>query len=423
MYAKLFPVSKLEVLFRKYIASNLLSFTNESNPKKIVAYLNAFGAYKSFFYIPREMKRMHEIMVYIKDLLKIIVNKNWDVALVTFLNYINNSVIVGDTLRNLIAYSYEKAIENGNLSMVTLLYEKFDNFRDWLIELAIYYHKYDILKYLLSVPDFRKKSNIDRAHIIVGILEERMPYNQDLIDYLQKILPPGFEDVFTTQIVSQMIWNKMPINKIEEVLDTLRPAIIANPTILQKLMKNALLSKNSEAVNLLINTGTNVNNLDIIMIAIQSKSPDLVRIIMDHGADPSINIVGVLYVLAEVMEYKDDALFHELFYLLTRNLNIHMDNDVIYRKLVQYEPGLLMELLKREPEYTDIDLILLQLINARIRDITDDKRYFNKDIYESLMSKLAHLKQYILSRTASKEESEDESNAESGEESEDSGTE
>lgn len=398
IYRRLFPIDKLEIMYKRDIASELPEI-DASNVEDIIStYLSVFIVNKLLYVVPIELLekgQLYELTQYINKKLDLIINRsNWDIALVNFLNYLKKDVKTDDRFRSFLEYAYISAIDKDNLFIVQVLDNNFDTHPNDFIGRSVDGKNYDITKYLLSLPDFQQSDDKD---FIISYITQHSNYNEDLINYLHSVIGPELEDTFNKYLLSAMLMYKRPIDEILTLLGKLRPAFIADPTILKNAMVEAIQIENLNVIKLLFNYGVQVTDLDFLEAAITTHNIDIIKFLLSHGADPTIDIGDVLLVLTEGFSYNEDHAYREIFNLLTENIDIHIDNDTIYKTLVEDSPGLLLDLLKQEPHYTDVDQELLNLIDER-RKIVSKAIYLDKKTILSQVSLLDALEEYILSR-------------------------
>src|SRR5581483_10190672 len=147
-----------------YIASQPPDLSGKTDMQKITSYLDAYTEYKLLFYMPTPTKNVYKV---IREKLRNIINNDWDIALVTFLDYINKDLKNNREFYRLIGFAYTEAIEKGRLHLIEILYQKYDMLHAmFLISKAAKYKQYDIVEYLLSLPEFQNESLIDRGLVI-----------------------------------------------------------------------------------------------------------------------------------------------------------------------------------------------------------------------------------------------------------------
>src|SRR5581483_6734513 len=122
IYARSFPLDKLERLFKTYIASQPPDLSGKTDMQKITSYLDAYTEYKLLFYMPTPTKDVYKV---IREKLRNIINNDWDIALVTFLDYINKDLKNNREFYRLIGFAYTEAIEKGRLHLIEILYQKY----------------------------------------------------------------------------------------------------------------------------------------------------------------------------------------------------------------------------------------------------------------------------------------------------------
>lgn len=413
IYIKLFPIDKLEILYRKYIASKLLDYTDKTRIQIITNYLDAYAQYKLLFYTATGYGTRIESVV--KSKLDFIINNGWDIALITFMKYVQKSLENNESsFIYLINNAYKSAVAADNIDAIKFLYNVYDNFSNDVIIKAASLKKYDIFEYLLTLPEFINENHQTRAYII-ETAARFSEYDSRIMNIIGKSISDDLRTTYNSILVLTMIMHKQSIVEIENLLDILQPEMNADPEIGIYLMRGALESSNLEAATLLLNYGVNVDDAAIIQSAIESQNSDVLRFIMRHGADPSYDINMTLDLLTSNTNNVDEL--SERFDILTQNSDIHVDNDLVYLKLVEYAPKLLLILLKREPTYTSADSDLLENIRYRIGALNRSKELHKiaEEKYNKRMADLRALEDYILSRT-SPEESESEHSE--GEESE-----
>ena len=160
-----------------------------------------------------------------------------------------------------------------------------------------------------------------------------------------------------------MIEKNYSVDEIRKILDKLAPVIINQPGLIKEAQEIALYTNNLIVAQLLIDYGADITADDeSLLAAISSGNPEVVQFALKHGVDPTNDIREAIKTLADVA-YNDRKIFRPIFELLTQNIDIHIDDDVIYKLLVSYEPQLLLELIQKEPNYTKVDKHLIEIID------------------------------------------------------------
>lgn len=399
-YVKLFPLDKLDILYRKYIASKLPNDNDKTIIQTITSHLETYAQYKQLFYIPISIDiDSGNVYTILSNNLRLIIRNKWDVALMIFMQDIHElSKDSVDFFKILLDSAYSSAITTNNIDALKFIYNSYDNFRKKIIVEAAEKKKYDIFEYLLTLPEFENEDIQGRAWVISDAAKDSQ-YDPRIVNIINESVSSDLSHVVSQISLSVMIIDKKPIFKIREILDQLQPEMNMDIDIGIDLMNIALESNNLQVAKLLLNYGVDIDDVTIIRHAIMSGNTNVIRFVIDHGADPSPDIETLLDTLLNYVDNIDELT--ERFDILFRNLDIHMDNNIIYMDLLAYAPDLLLILLKREPTYTSIDSELLEEANYAIDSLNNARqsKKVTEKRYNRLMNGLQALKTYILSRT------------------------
>jgi hypothetical protein len=139
--------------------------------------------------------------------------------------------------------------------------------------------------------------------------------------------------------------------------------------------------------------------------AIVSGQMEGIRFALERGANPLNNIDDIIDALEETIleDNYNEKLCEEMFNLLMKNVDIRTNRDKIYICMVTCSPTLALKLLKDDPDYTDIDEELIQIIIDTIDHLNHINKRSDNIVLKSFIPQISEafniLKNYILVRT------------------------
>jgi ankyrin repeat protein len=405
LYSKLYARNKLKTLYKQYVSTKIPD--SYKSQTLLWNYLYYRGLSVPFLgkvvrpITPKSREERKKKLVQIRDTTYKLIDEDWDVAIITYLGEVKAKLTPQDFRINLLE-AYVRAIDNDNLNIFRIIFEKFDEYLENTLEYSIEKGRPDVTLYILDTPDFSHLSDGAVMTIIARNVKRLLNSgNIELLNYFHSRIPKHLESLYYVTLLEAMISERKPLEEIHSILDKLVPAIESQEVSLTQSLNLALESRNLSVAELLLEYGADINDDEDSPLgsALASRDKDVIRFAIEHGADTTHDMRENLSVLREMELEVNDEVYAELFNALTEGIDIHRNDDEIYVTLASDRPAILLELLKQEPNYQLSPAVtnrLLAAVDERIEDETFSKKEGGPDFRQDRLDKFTALKRYII---------------------------
>ena len=271
LYTKLFPLDKLQRLYKTYIGTELPDYKVSPN-EMIRLYLKDYIIYRQLKSPPASTTGFLSDAV--DKTIIAFITKNWDIAIISYLNKLK-TIVENHTFNYFLLNMYREAIYKNNLDIIERVFNNFDEYIINIITYSAIQKKYNITRAFLSRPEFRQLSDNEKQDVIQSIMTD-IVNDKELLEYFHSLIPASLETIFNAELLNAFIRKNRDISEIRMVLDKLSPAIVNNPGLISASLANAFQDGNLKTIQLLLDYGADINadNESALLSAVFSGKPE-----------------------------------------------------------------------------------------------------------------------------------------------------